>query len=294
MHKESLFIAISFGSFLFLFIVFLVSVQYFNASKHSRKSKNHQDDWLFHDFYLKIYSAVFGRMDPDEAAVKLGVNIEKYYNNCALIRKKPNPKKLIVSSLYGIAVLAFSMLLCVLVSPIFMIYGGILFFVLVYYEQQNLESKAKEMRIQVADELPRFLDLLQTELIIGMPIETAIYTICQKFDCLLSREFLEALNEMELGISGWQQALEKVAAKYGIETLSDFVLDVSTSYSKGISIADSVIRKTKEVKETHLLTVKERAGKATNEIIIPIVLFQIIPMIAFILVPTMIEITGMF
>ncbi len=47
---------------------------------------------------------------------------------------------------------------------------------------------------------------MQSELIVGMPIENAIYIIAEKFDSLLSREFLEAMNEMELGISGWQQA----------------------------------------------------------------------------------------
>lgn len=150
------------------------------------------------------------------------------------------------------------------------------------------------MKEQVAAELPRFLDILQTELIVGLPIETSIYIICEKFDSLISREFLEALNEMELGISGWQQALEKVAAKYDIETLSDFVLDVSTSYMKGVSITDSVVRKTKEVKETHLLNIKERAGKATNTMLIPMAIFQFIPLIVLIMFPTMIQIFNAF
>ena len=227
-------------------------------------------------------------------AIKLGINIEKYYKNCQLTRTRPNAKRLIVNTIYGFAAFLVSILLSLLVSPVFAALGVFLFFYLVFFEQQRLNSKAEEMKEQVTAELPRFLDILQTELIVGLPIETSIYIICEKFDSLISREFLEALNEMELGISGWQQALEKVAAKYDIETLSDFVLDVSTSYMKGVSITDSVVRKTKEVKETHLLNIEERAGKATNTMLIPMAIFQFIPLIVLIMFPTMIQIFNAF
>ena len=290
MQKQALFISLCMGAAILIFIIFLTAMQYSKSNKHSVYGKNNPDDWLFHNFYLKVYSAFFGIKEPEDVAIKLGINIEKYYKNCQLTRTRPNAKRLIVNTIYGFAAFLVSILLSLLVSPVFAALGVFLFFYLVFFEQQRLNSKAEEMKEQVAAELPRFLDILQTELIVGLPIETSIYIICEKFDSLISREFLEALNEMELGISGWQQALEKVAAKYDIETLSDFVLDVSTSYMKGVSITDSVVRKTKEVKETHLLNIKERAGKATNTMLIPMAIFQFIPLIVLIMFPTMIQI----
>lgn len=294
MQKQALFISLCMGAAILIFIIFLTAMQYSKSNKHSVYGKNNPDDWLFHNFYLKVYSAFFGIKEPEDVAIKLGINIEKYYKNCQLTRTRPNAKKLIVNTIYGFAAFLVSILLSLLVSPVFAALGVFLFFYLVFFEQQRLNSKAEEMKEQVAAELPRFLDILQTELIVGLPIETSIYIICEKFDSLISREFLEALNEMELGISGWQQALEKVAAKYDIETLSDFVLDVSTSYMKGVSITDSVVRKTKEVKETHLLNIKERAGKATNTMLIPMAIFQFIPLIVLIMFPTMIQIFNAF
>ncbi len=294
MQKQALFISLCMGAAILIFIIFLTAMQYSKSNKHSVYGKNNPDDWLFHNFYLKVYSAFFGIKEPEDVAIKLGINIEKYYKNCQLTRTRPNAKRLIVNTIYGFAAFLVSILLSLLVSPVFAALGVFLFFYLVFFEQQRLNSKAEEMREQVATELPRFLDILQTELIVGLPIETSIYIICEKFDSLISREFLEALNEMELGISGWQQALEKVAAKYDIETLSDFVLDVSTSYMKGVSITDSVVRKTKEVKETHLLNIKERAGKATNTMLIPMAIFQFIPLIVLIMFPTMIQIFNAF
>lgn len=294
MQKQALFISLCMGAAILIFIIFLTAIQYSKSNKHSVYGKNNPDDWLFHNFYLKVYSAFFGIKEPEDVAIKLGINIEKYYKNCQLTRTRPNAKRLIVNTIYGFAAFLVSILLSLLVSPVFAALGVFLFFYLVFFEQQRLNSKAEEMKEQVAAELPRFLDILQTELIVGLPIETSIYIICEKFDSLISREFLEALNEMELGISGWQQALEKVAAKYDIETLSDFVLDVSTSYMKGVSITDSVVRKTKEVKETHLLNIKERAGKATNTMLIPMAIFQFIPLIILIMFPTMIQIFNAF
>lgn len=294
MQKQALFISLCMGAAILIFIIFLTAMQYSKSNKHSVYGKNNPDDWLFHNFYLKVYSAFFGIKEPEDVAIKLGINIEKYYKNCQLTRTRPNAKRLIVNTIYGFAAFLVSILLSLLVSPVFAALGVFLFFYLVFFEQQRLNSKAEEMKEQVATELPRFLDILQTELIVGLPIETSIYIICEKFDSLISREFLEALNEMELGISGWQQALEKVAAKYDIETLSDFVLDVSTSYMKGVSITDSVVRKTKEVKETHLLNIKERAGKATNTMLIPMAIFQFIPLIVLIMFPTMIQIFNAF
>lgn len=294
MQKQALFISLCMGAAILIFIIFLTAMQYSKSNKHSVYGKNNPDDWLFHNFYLKVYSAFFGIKEPEDVAIKLGINIEKYYKNCQLTRTRPNAKRLIVNTIYGFAAFLVSILLSLLVSPVFAALGVFLFFYLVFFEQQRLNSKAEEMKEQVAAELPRFLDILQTELIVGLPIETSIYIICEKFDSLISREFLEALNEMELGISGWQQALEKVAAKYDIETLSDFVLDVSTSYMKGVSITDSVVRKTKEVKETHLLNIKEKAGKATNTMLIPMEIFQFIPLIVLIMFPTMIQIFNAF
>ena len=288
MKDQLLFISYVTGLTIFLFVIFFAAIQYNKSLKRSRRGKEQKDEWLFHDFYLKVYSAIFQNTDADEAAVKIGINVEKYYKNCELTRTKPNVKKIVVNTIYGLLLFPISILLSLTISSVFCFIGAIFFLLLVYREQQKIGKKAEEMRLQVSSELPRFLDLLQSELIVGMPIENAIYIIAEKFDSLLSREFLEAMNEMELGISGWQQAIEKVATKYGIETLSEFVLDVSTSYSKGVSIADTVVRKTKEIKETHLLNIKERAGKATNKLVLETTIFQIAPMIVYIMFPVMV------
>lgn len=291
MKMNAFIISIIIGTAVFLLIIAAASLQYDKLNAHTRFGRLNPDDWLFHDFYLKVYGALFGNRDQDEIAVKLGINIEKYYKNCDIIKEQPNTKKLIANYIYGIIILVFTVFICIFwnftIAPI----GVIAFAVLVYYEQYRAEKKAEEMKIQIENELPRFLDLLSSELQIGLPVENAIYILCSRFDSLLSREFLETLHEMELSSSGWTQALEKVASKYDIEMLNDFVLDITVSYRKGVSVADSVARKASDIKEKYLLNVKERAGKSQNTILIPIAFFQFLPIMAFLLIPVFLSIS---
>lgn len=291
MQADILTISILLGLMLFFFIIGISAVIY---EKENKGKRNHDpNDWLFYDFDHKMYSAIFGYMNPDTVAEKMGIKIEPYYQQCNLVRKEPDMKRLVIWHVYGITALIVFSVLAIFSSVYFMVVGIILFFFFCYGEQQLLKRKAEDMRTQVSGELPRFLDLLQAELQIGMPIENAMLVICEKFPALISTEFLRAVNEMQMGASGWQKAMESVAERYDEETLSDFVLNVSTSYAKGVSIADTVTRKAKDVRNTHLLSVKEKAGKVTNTILLPMALFQLMPMIVFLIIPIMSELSVM-
>ena len=62
-------------------------------------------------------------------------------------------------------------------------------------------------------------------------------------------------------------------------------MDLTTSYRKGVNVATSVTREAEEVKKKYILDIKERAGKTTNLILIPIAIFQFIPLIVFLMFP---------
>jgi Flp pilus assembly protein TadB len=274
MGDTSIIIAFLIGLGMFLFIMSFAIMQYDRATKRSAFSKN-----------LKTYSALFGYKDPNEVAIKMGIKIEDYYKNCQVLRITPKPKKIIMYTIYGICCFCISFILAILWNPIVLLAGVMLFVVFAVTEQDTIKSRANDMRTQIQDDLPRFLDLLKTELSIGLAVENAIYILCSKYDCLLSKEFLEALNKSEMGLDGWQKALEDISEKYDVESLSNFVMDITTSYRKGVNVATSVTREAEEVKKKYILDIKERAGKVTNLILIPIAIFQFIPLIAFLMFP---------
>lgn len=293
MKNQPLFISIMFGITIFLASTFLLAVIYNFFIKKTRAAKENPDEWLFHNFREKLYSAFFGKMDPDILALKLGIKIEDYYNNCKIVRKEPNVKKLIINFISGFTFFVITLIFAVLFNPLFILLGFIVFFSLSSIDISSTKSKASEMKAIITAETPKFFDLLQTELEIGLPINRSIEVLSIKYDSLLSREFLEALNDVKLGgAGGWQRAIEKVAEKYNIDILSDLVMDMCIAYDKGISVAQAVKAKTKDVKQKMLFSAKEKAGITENTILFPIAFFQFIPMLAYVLLPTLASVSN--
>lgn len=288
MTSNAILVCVLVGVSIFLIVIAIAVVHYNRSIKGTRYEHRHPNEWLFSNFNDQVYHAFFKDKDSDEVAEKIGLNLEEYNKSCAICRETPDTVKIDVFFLYGMFFLLVSVILAMVTKAYALLFLGILaFFYFVYYQQHKERQKAQRMRDQVANELPRFLDLLQSELDVGLPIETAIRLLSERMDTLLAREFLTSLNEVQMGASGWQEALENLAAKYEVETLTDFVLNVNTAFSRGIDIADVVTQKTKDIKDSHVLGVKERAGKATNTILLPITLFQIVPMIAFLMIPAL-------
>ena len=292
-RNEAAFISVLVAIAIFMFIIILAIFIYNNMIKNTRHYKSNPEDWLFNAFDDKMYSAFFGNKDPDEIAIKLGIKIEEYYKNCNLIRIKADSKKIVINYIYGLLLFLFFCVFAMFFNTLFIIVGFIFFFIFTKYNIETVKSKAEQMRNQVRGELPQFLELLSTELEIGLPVDKAISLLSQKYDCLLSKEFLETLNDVKLGgYGGWQSALEKVAVKYEIDTLSDFVLDITVAFDKGISVANSVKTKTMDIKHKHFLDIKEKAGKIENTILIPIALLQFVPILIFVLLPTLMAVSN--
>lgn len=87
-----------------------------------------------------------------------------------------------------------------------------------------------------------------------------------------------ALAETELGAKDWNEALVDVAAKYANPNFSDFATDLATSYSKGVSVIEAVERKSRQIKSANLLTAKEKAAALTSKILVPTMMFKMIPL----------------
>jgi len=293
-RNEVLTISILFCVAAFLFIISLASIIYGKQIKRTRQSKNNPNEWLLYNLSNKLYSAIFGKSDPDKIAMKLGVKLEEYYKNCLIIDTVPCIERLIVEFISGIFLFSVSVILGILINPIILIMGGLFSLYLCVYRTMEVKTKAEKRKIQIRKELPQYLELLSTELQVGINIDKAIILLSEKYNCLLSEEFLKSLNDVKLGrVGGWQLALERVATKYECDILTDFVLNVITAFNKGVSITNSVAMKTKDIKQKYLLDLKEEAGRTENTILLPIAILQFIPVIVFVLIPSLVMITIM-
>ena len=266
------------------------------ADEHSKKKIVSRDldknDWLFHNFPEKVYSLLWKDEIPEDIATKFGFDVEQYYVDCRICEETPNLKKIMGYFAIGIFLTLVSFALIIPVGLAAVCFGFIIFAMCTMMPKRKVSKRAEEYRIQVENELPRFLDILQTEIDVGIPMEQAIYLTASNIDGRLSEDFLKSLSEVELGLDGWQQALQRLSEKYEIDTLSDFVLDIITSFSKGVDISERVTAMTKEIRQSHLLTQKERAGKLQSSIVLPIMVLKVAPLMLFMLIPSIVAITS--
>ena len=288
-------IALLAGIGIFFLIIFAAVIR---DEIRSRKSRTPRDpsEWLFTRWDEKLYDAFFHEK-PAIILKKLRIDTERYLKNCAVIRKSfPNLKKIAADKLTGIFLIFLAILLAAvsggsgLAITAVILLGGI-----AMYQAgiPKINKSASAKRQQLAGELPRFLDLLQTALYINMPVSEAITVTARHLKgTLISDELLATMAEAQVGAVSWEQALEDIAAKYEVDSFSDFVLYLITGQEKGLSIYDIVARQAREVRQYTLVAAEENAGKVNTAVLIPIAVYKLIPLLFIVGFPLVLQLLG--
>lgn len=248
------------------------------------------DESLLDHFFQRLYDAIFGNTDPLSVSKTFGLEYDKYMIDCTVIGKKPDFKKEAMMRVIGAFAFFFSIPLSVILySPFPLALGCLLYILLCSYPVHATHSAAVRKKLLLTSEMPRFVDLLLSALQINLPIEIAIIQTAESVPCVLSEELRATFAETKIGAKNWQQALESIAQKYEIDQLSDFVLNIITAFNKGVSITDAVARESYNVRQSALLSAKERTAKMTTAVLFPMVIFKIIPLIVVLMLPIMMQ-----
>lgn len=282
--------------------VFLLIVAIFSAPPKKKILSNTVDEyekkeeWLYSNFLEKLYDTFFGKKDPVEVAKAFGLEYDKYMINCQIINKNPNMKKEAMLRIFGVFGFVIGALASILMglNLIPFVIGVIIYLLCVSRVTKNVSKAAENKKVKIMTELPRFVDLLQSALDIGLPVDIAISETAKTVPCIISEELNLSIVQMELGAESWQKALENMAHKYEINVFSDFVLDIITAYNKGISVKDAVARKSYEIRQSALLRAKEKTAKLSTSILVPIMIYKIVPLLAIMLVPIVKQIAVSF
>ena len=258
---------------------------------HSRKMrqirlKDLNEAWLFHNWAELLYDLLIHHASLT-VGKKIGFDVPEYLHNCEIAGMTSKPKEVIMKKLLGYLSLLLFCTLGLLLANVYLILLALLLAIpLIFFPAQQADKAAKVKKFRMIEELPRFIDLFGTALMINMPVEEAILTTAKSLpDSLLAKEFLKAIAETKLGVYDWQAALENMSRKYEVDVLSDFSLDLINSYNKGVPISDAVARKSKDIKQSNLLTMKERATKLTSTILLPVLGFKVLPLLALLCIP---------
>ncbi len=288
-------IALLTGAGIFFTVLFIAILRDEAQNRNARRPRP-KDEWLFTRWDEKLFDA-FIRTSPESVLKSLGVDAEQYLKDCAVAKVfRPNLKRLAARKLIGLFVVFMAVLLMILsdgsgmlitlamlLSGYFLYEAGI----------SRVTHEAKRRRQQIMNELPRFMDLLQTALYINIPVNEAI-TITSKYlkGTLISEELMASMAETQVGAVSWQTALQDVATKYEVDTFSDFVLYLITGYEKGMSIYDVVSRQAREVRQFALVSAEENAGKVNNSVLVPIAIYKLVPLLVLIGLPFLNQLTS--
>ncbi len=231
-----------------------------------------------------LYDALV-RKDPEHVAQRLHIDIAQYYQNCSILGLPVKIKTVCIQKLIGIICLVLGGLSLVLTSALWSLLIILVGFALILLPEKRVADKAQQKKDELREDLPRFLDLLQTALKAGIPVSTAIKRTAESVDCMLSDELKKALVDVELGADTWQSSLYKMAAMYGVDSFSEFVMSIVTAYEKGIPVHEAVTEESRHLKMEKLLNAKEKASKISNTITFPIMVFSILPLMVLVLLP---------
>ena len=285
MDIQILIAALLSSAFVFL-AVLSVSLMIYSRRMRQTRLKYSREAWLFYNWSIALYD-LFIKAEPIDFGKKIGFDVPEYLHNCEIAGLEPKPKDVLMKKVLGYLSLVLFGLLGLLLANVYIIFLAVLLAVpLIFFPTQQVVKAAKIKKFRMIEELPRFIDLFGTALMIGMPVEEAILTTAKSLpDLLLAGEFLKAIAETRLGVYDWQAALERMSRKYEVDVLSDFSLELINSYNKGVPIADAVARKSKDIKQSNLLTMKERATKLTSTILLPVLVFKVLPLLALLCIP---------
>ncbi|QQE74602.1 type II secretion system F family protein [Brevibacillus composti] len=120
--------------------------------------------------------------------------------------------------------------------------GAVFFFLLPTLLLEWLDKQAKaEMREQV----PIFFSIVQSLVEAGMPIQAAVKQTARRFDGRLGRE-LARLETEEKRFGTWRKALEEMAFRWGVDSLSAIAMEINEAMSKGVSISQMLALQVEE------------------------------------------------
>ncbi len=242
-------------------------------------------------FFERLYYIIFGKKQPEIIAKKIGINIDEYCKNCEVLNINPEFQKIIVLRILGVISAVLLAVLGAVTNNVQLIMTALIPFVaLVIMPSADIKEKSNKKKAKIMEELPRFLDMLETALYIGLPIEEAIrLTSLHLKDTTLSKEFAETITEIQIGAVSWQNALLKMSNKYEIDIFAELVLDLVNAYEKGIAIYDTVCSENRSIKQARVLMLKESANKMHSTILFPIAIFKLVPIIILIGLPIVIQ-----
>ncbi|TQR29239.1 type II secretion system F family protein [Brevibacillus brevis] len=99
-----------------------------------------------------------------------------------------------------------------------------------------LDRVDKRAKAEIREQVPIFFSIVQSLVEAGMPLQQAVKQTARRFDARLGRE-LASLEMGEKRHGNWRKALEELAFRWEVDSLTTIALEMNEAMKKGVSIS---------------------------------------------------------
>lgn len=157
--------------------------------------------------------------------------------------------------------------------------------------QRKIDQKIAERRETIENTLPDFLDLVKSVTESGLSIQEALNKVTAKMKGPLAEEFRAVMVETKANGGQWKLAMENMAFRNDIESLSDVVSDILIAYEKGTPISETLKKEADMMRQLKNTRIQEKARGLSVKLIVPMAIFSFIPLLVLLMGPMLIQLS---
>lgn len=151
-----------------------------------------------------------------------------------------------------------------------------------------LSSRIEDRKRKIVRELYSFIDVLAISSDAGLNLSEAIKQTVEHQSGVVGKEFQQFLRDVDTGASR-SEALEDVALRNDVEELDNLVLAINQAEKYGTPIAKMLREQVRVMREERRNRAQENAQKASVKILLPMIVFDFVPLLVVLLGPAIIN-----
>ena len=162
-----------------------------------------------------------------------------------------------------------------------------------YMPHAYCNSRKKERELSIRGDLPVFVDILALSTEAGLDLVGAMQRITDKAhkDSVLAEEFLRVLKDLKLGETR-KQAFTNLEARIDMPEVKSVVTVIKDADETGASIAETLKAKSKQMRFERFTKAEEEGAKASQKILIPMMIFIIPAVFVIVFAPVALQFLG--
>lgn len=181
------------------------------------------------------------------------------------------------------------MLMALTLDSTFAVLGFLVYIIGAFMPSRLLDQKAAQKREQIEHELPDFLDLLKSVTESGQDLMTAITKVTARMRGPLADEFQKMMIENRTNGGNWKLAMENMAQRNDIESLTGVISDILIAVERGTPISQVLEKEAVTMRQLRNTRLQEKAKAMTVKLLFPMILFCLFPLLVLMLGPLLMQ-----